>query len=95
MSFLVLDIYEDSITRNILQKEYFYFDKFEQSVVLDKFYENNKNSTLLAEYINYYAPYHIRHILAKTNSGDSLYDGTIDKDAATKVANIVIALAND
>ena len=61
----------------------------------DKFYENNKNSTLLAEYINYYAPYHIRHILAKTNSGDSLYDGTIDKDAATKVANIVIALAND
>ena len=27
LSFLVLDIYEDSITRNILQKEYFYFDK--------------------------------------------------------------------
>lgn len=61
----------------------------------DKFYEKNKNSALLEEYINYYAPYHIRHILAKTNSGDSLYDGTIDKDAATKVANIVIALAND
>ena len=40
LSFLVLDIYEDSITRNILQKEYFYFDKFEQNVVLDKFYEN-------------------------------------------------------
>lgn len=40
LSFLVLDIYEDSITRNILQKEYFYFDKFEQNVVLDKFHEN-------------------------------------------------------
>ena len=44
LSFLVLDIYEDSITRNILQKEYFYFDKFEQSVVLDKFYENRLES---------------------------------------------------
>lgn len=40
LSFLVLDIYEDSITGNILQKEYFYFDKLEQSIVLDKFYEN-------------------------------------------------------
>ena len=45
LSFLVLDIYEDSITRNILQKEYFYFDKFEQSIVLDKFYENRLEST--------------------------------------------------
>lgn len=44
LSFLILDIYEDSITRNILQKEYFYFDKFEQSVVLDKFYENRLES---------------------------------------------------
>ena len=44
LSFLVLDIYEDSITRNILQKEYFYFDKFEQSVVLDKFYKNRLES---------------------------------------------------
>ena len=44
LSFLVLDIYEDSITRNILQKEYFYFDKFEQSVVLDKLYENRLES---------------------------------------------------
>ena len=45
LSFLVLDVYEDSITRNILQKEYFYFDKFEQSIVLDKFYENRLEST--------------------------------------------------
>ena len=45
LSFLVLDIYEDSITRNILQKEYFYFDKFEQSIVLDKFYEIRLEST--------------------------------------------------
>ena len=44
LSFLVLDIYEDSITRNILQKEYFYFDKFEQSIILDKFYENRLES---------------------------------------------------
>lgn len=44
LSFLVLDIYEDSITRNILQKEYFYFDKFEQGIVLDKFYENRLES---------------------------------------------------
>ena len=44
LSFLVLDIYEDSITRNILQKEYFYFDNFEQNVVLDKFSENRLES---------------------------------------------------
>ena len=44
LSFLVLDIYEDSITRNILQKEYFYFDNFEQGVVLDNFFENRLES---------------------------------------------------
>lgn len=44
LSFLVLDVYEDSITKSILQKEYFYLDQFEQKVVLDKFYENRLES---------------------------------------------------
>lgn len=44
LSFLILDIYEDNITKNILQKEYFYFDRFEQDIVLDKFYENRLES---------------------------------------------------
>lgn len=37
LMFLVLDIYEENITRNILQKEYFYFDKLERKEVLNKF----------------------------------------------------------
>ena len=44
LSFLVLDIYEDSITRNILQKEYFYFDKSDQNIVLDKYNDNRLES---------------------------------------------------
>lgn len=37
LSFLVLDIYEDIITRKILQSEYFYFDNIEKNDILDKF----------------------------------------------------------
>ena len=59
----------------------------------DKFYENNVNDSLLKEYIDYYAPYHIRHILVKTSSGDSLFEGTISKDDANNLADVVMELA--
>ena len=37
LAFLVVDIYEDIITRKVLQTEYFYFDNVERKEVLEKF----------------------------------------------------------
>lgn len=75
-----------------LQKVYL-LDK-KKAAYEDKFYENNVNGKLLKEYIDYYAPYHIRHILVKTSSGDSLYQGTISKDDANNLADVVTELAS-
>ena len=75
-----------------LQKVYLLEKK--KAAYEDKFYENNVNVDLLKEYINYYAPYHIRHILVKTSSGDSLYQGTISKDDANNIADVVTELAS-
>lgn len=53
--FLVLDLFEDTITRKILQNEYFYFDSTEKKQILDKIEEiyldepsrvSNKENTL-------------------------------------------------
>lgn len=60
----------------------------------DKFYDTKLNNELLEEYINTYAPYHIRHILVKTSSGDSLYDGTISSSDADNIADVVTDLAS-
>lgn len=65
-----------------------------KSTYEERFYDDNTNDALLEEFINYYAPYHIRHILAKTSGGSSLYNDTIEKDDATNIANIVIDLAS-
>ncbi len=60
----------------------------------EAYYKKNVNNDLLKEYINYYAPYHIRHILIKTSSGDSLTEGTISKEDATNIASAVQSLAD-
>lgn len=48
--FLVIDIFEDIITKKILQSEYFYFDNIEKKQILDKIedinLENHENFTV-------------------------------------------------
>lgn len=38
LMFLVLDVYENTITKNILKNEYFYFEPIERKQILDKFH---------------------------------------------------------
>lgn len=59
----------------------------------DSWYEENE-LVLTKEYLKAKTPYHIRHILVKTNSaGTSLYDGKISEDEAIKLSNIIQRLA--
>lgn len=67
----------------------------------DAYYEGAANkegdgelSNLLKEYIQYYAPYHVRHILVKTSSDNSLYEGKISEDDAKNLYNVVSRLAS-
>jgi hypothetical protein len=59
------------------------------------FYEDNMDN-LTWEYIQTRAPYHIRHILVKTDdeSGTSVYDKLISKDESTKLSSIVTRIAS-
>ena len=59
----------------------------------DSWYESNEE-VLKKEYIEEKTPYHIRHILVKTNeAGTSLYDGKISEDEAIKLSNVIQRLA--
>ena len=59
----------------------------------DSWYESHE-ATLKTEYIAKKSPYHIRHILVKTNNaGTSLYDGKISEDEAIKLSNVIQRLA--
>ena len=80
-------------------------DELEQVYYLDAqkaefeedYYEANDNenlNALLSEYIQYYAPYHVRHILIKTSSGTSLYNGTVSSDDAKSLAAAAQLLAS-
>lgn len=79
---------------DLKELEEVYTLNYQKSTYEERFYNKNTGDALLEEFINYYAPYHIRHILAKTSGGDSLYEGTLDRDDATNIANIVIDLAS-
>ena len=60
----------------------------------DSWYESHE-ATLKTEYIAKKSPYHIRHILVKTNNaGTSLYDGKISEDEAIKLSNVIKRLAD-
>ena len=59
----------------------------------DSWYDSNE-SVLKKEYLEEKTPYHIRHILIKTNSaGKSLYDGKISESEAIKLSNVIQRLA--
>lgn len=60
----------------------------------DRWYDNNLD-TLTAGYLEEKTPYHIRHILVKTNeAGSSLYDGKISESEAIKLSNTIQRLAD-
>ena len=60
----------------------------------DSWYESHE-TVLKKEYLEEKTPYHIRHILVKTNNaGSSLYDGKISEDEAIKLSNVIQRLAD-
>ena len=55
----------------------------------DSWYESHEE-VLKKEYLEEKTPYHIRHILVKTNeAGTSLYNGKISEDEAIKLSNVI------
>lgn len=74
--------------------EQVYYLKRQKETYETNYYDTNLNDSLLEEYINYYAPYHVRHILVKTSSGDSLYKGTITADDAINLSDMVTRLSS-
>lgn len=82
--------------KELLQK---YIYNQEKEVLEDDIYQSlNKANKLKLEWINGALPYHIRHILAKVDSGASEYTrGTISADQAKTISDAGLALgrAND
>ena len=59
----------------------------------DTWYDKNLE-TLTTSYLSEKTPYHIRHILIKTNeAGTSLYDGKISESEAIKLSNTIQRIA--
>lgn len=87
---------ENEGVESLDELEQVYYLKRQKEAYEESYYEtgNGNLESLLKEYIQYYAPYHVRHILVKTSSGDSLYKGTISKDDAESLADTVARLAS-
>ena len=77
--------------KELLQK---YIYNQEKEVLEDDIYASlNKNDNLKESWIETTLPYHIRHILAKVDSGASEYTrGTISADQAKKISDAGLAL---
>lgn len=73
-------------------QELYYLDA-KKEAYKESYYDSNLNDSLLQEYIENYAPYHIRHILVKNSADSSLYKGKISKDDAINLADTVKRLA--
>ncbi len=82
--------------KELLQK---YIYNQEKEVLEDDIYASlNKNDALKTQWIEGALPYHIRHILAKVDSGATDYTrGTISADQAKTIsdAGLALGLAND
>ena len=79
---------------SIDELEQIYYLEEKKTTFENDYYDDNVEGDLLEDYINYYAPYHMRHILVKTSSGDSLYNSTITKDDAINLSEVVRRLAS-
>lgn len=79
---------------SIDELEQIYYLEEKKTTFENDYYDDNVEGDLLKDYINYYAPYHMRHILVKTSSGDSLYNSTITKDDAINLSEVVRRLAS-
>ena len=77
--------------KELLQK---YIYNQEKEVLEDDIYASlNKNDALKTQWINKTLPYHIRHILAKVDSGATDYTrGTISADQAKNISDAGLAL---
>ena len=80
-------------------KDKFIYEKLKEKANDDYFdaKENDGKFELLKEYINKKVPYHISHILVKTNeasANDDGYDGRITEGETTKLVSVIRRLAN-
>ena len=99
----ILDSHNCEDEAELLQ---YYIYQLEKDDITDKFFLYNKDSTLTTEWIGITDngeaasdevagafPYHIRHVLASIEGGDTkFYDGTITADEAKNLGNIMEAL---
>jgi hypothetical protein len=97
--------YAEELTKALKAKGFTTLEELEDSYYLAQkttqastdFYSNtNYNTTFVQQVVDSYAPYHIRHILAKFSSdaSSSLYQGTISEADAKKISTIATSLAN-
>lgn len=86
---------ENEGVEDLAELERVYYLTYQKEKYESDFYDEALKGDLLNEYIDYYAPYHVRHILAKISSSDSLYKGTLSQDDAKNISSLVTRLASD
>ncbi len=90
---------ESAGVESLGELEQVYYLDAQKDAYEDAYYDGSSTSegeltNLLKEYITYYAPYHVRHILVKTSSDSSLFEGKISEDDAKNLYNVVSRLAS-
>ena len=86
---------EDEGVNNLKELREIYTLDEQKKVYEDKYYDDNMDSLKL-EYLATKTPYHVSHILVKTdNAGSSLYKGTITAAEATKISSVINSLIDE
>ena len=86
---------EDEGVNNLKELREIYTLDEQKKVYEDKYYDDNMDSLKL-EYLATKTPYHVSHILVKTdNAGSSLYKGTISAAEATKISSVINSLIDN
>ena len=86
---------EEEGVNNLKELREIYTLDEQKKVYEDKYYDDNMDSLKL-EYLATKTPYHVSHILVKTdNAGSSLYKGTITAAEATKISSVINSLIDD
>ena len=86
---------EDEGVNNLKELREIYTLDEQKKVYEDKYYDDNMDSLKL-EYLATKTPYHVSHILVKTdNAGSSLYKGTITAAEATKISSVINSLIDN
>lgn len=89
------NLLEEEGVENLKELREVYTLDEQKKVYEDKYYDDNMDSLKL-EYLATKTPYHVSHILVKTdNAGSSLYNGTITATEATKISSVINSLIDN